>query len=264
MVIYPFEIYLYFKGFRYDWKQGQRIFVASQLIIKSPQPAKRAMMVVALLVAFVGSGYGMYRYGQNTAGFDNEMLKTAYDNMQKQLYEIDQENTKLREKNAVLEQAAVIDKKAYNDVNGSLKRLQNEALELKEQVTFYRGIVSPTQAAAGLNITSFKLNKLGGESAYHFKLVLTQVKQNNRIIRGKANIMIDGLQNGEPKQLNVTELMGNAKPDLNLRFKYFQTIEGDMVLPQGFVPSSVLVDLKPSGSNQNSISKTFNWMEISS
>jgi len=49
-----------------------------------------------------------------------------------------------------------------------------------------------------------------------------------------------------------------------LKFKYFQTIEGDMVLPQGFVPSSVLVDLKPSGSDKNSITKTFNWMEIAS
>lgn len=238
--------------------------MASQLIIKSPQPAKKAMIFIVLVIAFAGSGYGMYRYGQTTAGVDNAALKSAYDNMQKELYEIDQENTKLREKNAVLEQAAVIDKKAYNDVNGSLKRLQNEVLELKEQVTFYRGIVSPTQAAGGLNITSFRLNRLGDESGYHFKLVLTQVKQNNRIIRGKANILIDGLQNGEPKQLNVKDLMGSVKPNLDLRFKYFQTIEGDMVLPEGFVPSSVLVDLKPSGSSKNAISKTFNWLEISS
>lgn len=237
--------------------------MASQLIIKSPQPAKKAMGIIVLLIAFLGTGYGTYYYGRNTAGFDYDVLKIAHDNMQKQLYEIDRENTQLREKNAVLEQAAVIDKKAYNDINGSLKRLQNEVLELKEQVTFYRGIVSPTQAAAGLNITSFKLNKLGKESGYHFKLVLTQVKQNNRIIRGKANILIDGLYNGEPKQFNVADLMGNSKPDMNLQFKYFQTIEGDMVLPQGFVPSSVLVDLKPSGSGQNSISKTFNWMDIS-
>lgn len=222
------------------------------------------MIIIALVCAFVGSGYGMYWYGQTSAGLDNAVLKIAHEDMQKQLREIEQENEKLREKSAVLEQAAAIDKKAYNDVNGSLKRLQNEVLELKQQVTFYRGIVSPTQAAAGLTITSFKLNKLGQEFGYHFKLVLTQVKQNNRIIRGKANILIDGLQNGEPKQLKITELMGSAKPDLNLRFKYFQTIEGDMVLPQGFVPSSVLVDLKPSGSGNDSISKTFNWMDISS
>ena len=238
--------------------------MASQLIIKSPQPGKKALLIIMLLIAFVGVGYGMYYYGHNSAGFDYGVIKTAHDNMQQQLYKIDQENTKLRENNAVLEQAAVIDKKAYNDVNGSIKRLQNEILELKEQVAFYRGIVSPIKTATGLNITSFKLNKLGEESGYHFKLVLTQVKQNNRVIRGKANILIDGLQNGEPKQLDVATLMGKSKPDMNLKFKYFQTIEGDMVLPEGFVPSSVLVDLKPSASGQDSISQTFNWMDIAS
>ena len=238
--------------------------MASQLIIKSPQPGKNALLIIVLLIAFVGVGYGMYIYGHDSSGFDYEVLKTAHDKMQEQLNEIDQENTTLREEKAVLEQAAVIDKKAYNDINGSIKRLQKEILELKEQVAFYRGIVSPTQTAAGLNITSFKLNKLGTDSGYHFKLVLTQVKQNNRIIRGKANILIDGLHDGEPKQFNVTKLMGKSKPDLNLRFKYFQTIEGDMVLPEGFVPSSVSVDLKPSGRGQNSISQTFNWLDITS
>ena len=238
--------------------------MSSQLIIKSPQPGKKALLISVLTIAFAGACYVAYYYGHSTAGFDYQTLKTGYDKLQQQAYEFDQENSKLREETAVLKQAAVIDKKAYNDVNGTLKDLQNEILELKEQVAFYRGIVSPTQTAAGLNITSFKLNKLGEESGYHFKLVLTQVKQNNRIIRGKANILIDGLQDGEPKQLNVASLMGKTKLDLSLRFKYFQTIEGDMVLPEGFVPSNVLVDLKPSGRGQNTIKQSFNWMEASS
>jgi len=238
--------------------------MSSQLIIKSPQPVKKAFIISSLIFVFFGGCYATYYYGHSTAGFDYQTLKAAYDKTQQQLFEVDKENSKLREDAAVLKQASMIDKKAYNDVSGSLKNLQNEILELKEQVAFYRGIVSPTQTAGGLNITSFKLNKLGDESGYHFKLVLTQVKQNTRLIRGTANILIDGLHNGEPKQLNVSKLMGNAKLDMSLRFKYFQTIEGDMVLPEGFVPSSVLVDLHPSGRDQNAITQTFNWMEISS
>ena len=236
--------------------------MASQLIIKSPQPGKKAFLIISLVVIFGATSYGAYYYGHSSAGYDHQVLKVAHDKMQQQLFEIDQENTALREENAVLKQASVIDKKAYNDVNGSIKRLQDEILELKEQVAFYRGIVSPTQTQAGLNITSFKLNKLGDNTGYHFKLVLTQVKQNNRLIRGRANILIDGLQNGEPKQLNVAKLMGNNNPDLRLQFKYFQTIEGDLVLPDGFTPSSILVDLRPSGRGQNDIKRTFNWVEI--
>lgn len=236
--------------------------MASQLIIKSPQPGKKALLIISLIVVFAGASYAAYFYGHNSAGYDHQILQVARDKMQQQMFEIEKENNKLREENAVLKQASTIDKKAYNDVNGSIKRLQDEILELREQVAFYRGIVSPTQTQAGLNITSFKLNKLGTNTAYHFKLVLTQVKQKNGLIRGTANITIDGLQDGERRQLNLAKLMGNKGPDLRLQFKYFQTIEGDVVLPDGFTPSSILVDLRPSGRGQNDIKRTFNWVEI--
>jgi len=245
-----------------EGKKGRQIYMASQLIIKSPQPRKTALLIIVIAALFIGTGYGMYYIGHDSAGFDNAVLKVAHVTLQQQLHEIEKENSKLREKNAVLEQAAIIDKNAHSDVNGSLKQLQNEVLELKEQVAFYRGIVSPTETAAGLAIASFKLSKLGEESGYRFKLVLTQVKLNDRIIRGKATIFIDGLHNGEPKQFNVAALMGNTKAGMNLNFKYFQTIEGDMVLPEGFIPSSVLVDVKPSGAAQNALSQTFNWVDV--
>jgi len=240
--------------------------MATQLIIKSPQPGKKALLISVLTAAALGAAYASYYYGHSTAGFDYQQLKLSYEKAQQQLYEADQENTKLREATAVLKKSADIDKKAYSDVDDTLKNLQAEILELKGQVAFYRGIVSPTQNAAGLNITSFKLNKLGAavDSSYHFKLVLTQVKQNDRMIRGKANITINGLLNGEPKELDVSGLMGKARQDLNLRFKYFQTIEGDVVLPDGFVPSRVLVDLQPVGRGQTAISQTYDWLEVQS
>jgi len=238
--------------------------MASNLIIKSHRPGRNAIFIVISILVYLGSCYGAYFYGHDRSGIDSRALQAAYDKTLQQATTISQDNTKLREEVASLQQTAAIDKKAYNEVDGSLKGMQKEVLELKEQVAFYRGIVSPTQAAAGLNITSFKLNKLGDDAGYHFKLVLTQVKQNNRVIRGKASILIDGLHNGVPQQLDVADLTGKAKPDLSLRFKYFQTIEGDMVLPEGFVPSSILVDLKASDNDQNPIKRTFNWLDITS
>jgi len=238
--------------------------MASNLIIKSHRPGKNAVVIIVLILGYLGSCYGTYYYGHERSGIDSHALQLEYEKMLQQVTETSQDNDKLREEVAALQQAASIDKRAYNSVDGSLKSLQKEVLELKQQVAFYRGIVSPTQGAAGLNITSFKLNKLGMDAGYHFKLVLTQVKQNNRTIQGKASILIDGLDNGRPMQLDIANLTGKSKPDLQLRFKYFQTIEGDMVLPDGFVPSSILVDLKSTGGDKNTIKRTFNWIDVSS
>ena len=50
------------------------------------------------------------------------------------------------------------------------------------------------------------------------------------------------------KQLDIKELSGGALDLLKLRFKYFQNIEGDIVLPEGFLPSRVVVESTTSQS----------------
>jgi len=236
--------------------------MSSQLIIKSHQPGKRVAVFIAVLFVVVGVGVGMYWLGQKEAGYHNDVLATEHAKLLQHMTGLQETNEALRNKNAELTQSVVIDKEAYTDVDSSLRRLQNEILELKEQITFYRGIVSPAKTATGLNVTRFLISKVGNNNAYHFKLVLTQVKPNNPLIRGNAKILINGVQHGEPKQLDVLTLSGETKLELKLGFKYFQTLEGNIVLPDGFIPSSVLVDLRPKGKGQRPIKQTFNWAQI--
>jgi hypothetical protein len=169
----------------------------------------------------------------------------------------------LREKYTVLERAAQVDKEAYNTINGNLKELQNELLELKQEVAFYRGIVAPSETASGLNIMSLKFDSIGDNNGYRFKLILTQLKTNERVVRGQARIFIDGIMQGKQRQLSLSEVSGGKiKDDLNMRFKYFQNLEGDIVLPEGFAPSSVVVDLHPRGRGLTRIKKSFDWSDV--
>ncbi|NOZ52925.1 MAG: hypothetical protein GXP08_07235 [Gammaproteobacteria bacterium] len=220
------------------------------------------MLFVTVLFVIVGVGGGMYWLGNKKAGYHNETLIIEHRQLLGLLAELQKINAKLLGENTELTQSAAIDKEAYANVDSSLRRLQNEILELKEQVTFYSGIVSPTKMATGLSIAYFSINKVGNQHGYHFKLVLTQVKQNNPLVRGKAKIFIAGVQDGELRQLDILALSGNTKSELKLRFKYFQTLEGDIVLPEGFAPSSVSVDLRLSGKGQHPIKQTFNWSQV--
>lgn len=206
----------------------------------------------------------MFEVGLMSAGHVNDTLQQEQSRLQEKIYLLGRENTELREKYAILERAGQVDKESYSAINVNLKSLQNELLELKQEVAFYRGIVAPTEAASGLHITDLKFESLGAGNGYHFKLVLTQVMKNDRIVRGRANIYIDGLQHGQQRQLTLSEVSGGKLPDLKMRFKYFQNIEGDVVLPKGFVPSSVLIDLLPSGKGKTRIKKNFHWSDITS
>jgi hypothetical protein len=135
-------------------------------------------------------------------------------------------------------------------------------LELKEEVAFYRGIVSPTETASGLSIADFQVSGIGEGSAYRFKLVMTQMKSNTRLVTGYARVAFEGVQNGAQVEHTLYKVSGGVLDKLKLRFKYFQNIEGEIVLPEDFLPSRVVIDVVPSGKGLTRLKKTFDWPDI--
>ena len=235
--------------------------MTAQVNVRFRNPKRTAMRVLMLLAIVLASGLGTFFGGKYYSGIENEALSLERNSLQQRNYELEQEKKTLSEKYAVLERSIHIDKGAYKDVEKSLRVLEQEMLELKEEVVFYRGIVSPKETAAGLYITSFKINPISDNAGYHMKLVLSQVKKNTRTIYGDARIYIDGILNGEPRQLQLSDIAGKKHHSLKMKFKYFQNLELDIVLPAGFVPSSVLVDLKPTGKSKG-LKKTYSWAEV--
>lgn len=236
--------------------------MTSQLIIKAHAPHRTLALVLLLIASVTLVAWLTFQYGYIQAGYDNKTLKGFKTQLEEQLYQEGQLNSKLREKFAIMERSTKIDKVAFLKVDDSIRDLQDEIIELKEEVTFYRGIVSPTETASGLDITSLRFQQITKLGGYHFKLVLTQLKKNDRVIVGTAKIYVDGILNGLQKRLTLSNITKGHMQDLKLRFKYFQTIEADVVLPEGFTASSVTVDLKPRGKNRPRIKKTFDWADI--
>lgn len=234
----------------------------SKLIIKSHHPWKQRAKITAVVLGFGLMCWWIFQYGQSTAGYDYDTLLNERSALNDQLEKAHEEIKKHRERIAVLERGGQIDKQGYGGVEQSLKQAQDEMLELKEEVAFYRGIVSPTETASGLSIADFQVSGIGEERAYRFKLVMTQMKSNTRLIKGYARVAFEGVQNGAQVEHTLYKVSGGALDKLKLRFKYFQNIEGEIVLPEGFLPSRVIIDVVPSGKGLTRLKKTFDWPDI--
>ena len=236
--------------------------MSSRLVIKSHSPHQQRLRLGLALLAAVLLAWGIFSLGQQSAGLDNEALQAERKRLQSELAEAEADNDRLRERVAVLERAAQIDRQAYGEVERSLKQVQDEMLELKEEVAFYRGIVSPAETASGLSVTRFNLFGMGEPGVYRFKLVLSQLRSNSRLVKGHATFVIDGVQRGQQKQLSLKQVSGGTQDRLKLRFKYFQNIEGDIVLPEDFLPSRVIIEVVPVGKGMRRFKKSFDWSDI--
>lgn len=230
------------------------------LVVKSHHPWRTRILLGLLLAGLIFIGWSLFEYGRFSAGYDSVEVTHEHRVLLGHVDELEEQIEKLREEKAVLERAAQIERKAYDELDTTLKVLQAEILELKEELAFYRGIVSPRDASHGLHLQRFKIEPNGKQQGYRYKLILTQVLKNDRTARGVIRMQIEGVQNGGPKVLGLAEVSEKSIKELEYRFKYFQNMEGDIQLPGGFTPKRVTISVNPKNQrDQSPFEKTFDW-----
>jgi hypothetical protein len=230
------------------------------LVVKAHSPWKTRLVAVLGLAALAFAGWSLFEYGRYTAGFDQADAVRAHDGLVAANKRLTKTVSDLQEKQAVLQRTSQIDHQAYTDLQGNLKNLQDEILELKEELAFYRGIISPRDASPGLRLQSFRVEPTGQARDYRFTIVLTQVlNKNDTVTRGEVRLHIDGLQDGRQKDLSLREVNAKRVRALSYKFKYFQNIEGELLLPRGFKAQRVTVQVLPYGRERDKIEKTFDW-----
>lgn len=227
------------------------------LIVTSHNPWRRRLFFVLMALFIVAASWSMYELGQMQGGYNR------FESIQKRLElngQIDRlkvENRALREQVTLLERTQVVDSESADVVRSTLKQLQDEILELREEADFYRGIISPADRQAGLDIQSFKLGPGGEAGLYRYDLVMTQVLRNERTVSGSVKVFVQGVQDGAPQTLDFKELSPNNSVTESFQFRYFQKLAGDIRLPAGFMPRAVQVEISSAG--RKSITKTFPW-----
>lgn len=229
------------------------------LVVKAHRPWKSKFIWAIVILVLLISGWTLFDYGRYLAGYDSRDSENEINALLDIQKHLEKRIATLREDKAVLERAAQIERKAYNELDTTLKVLQAEILEHKEELAFYRGIVSPKDSSSGLYLQNFFLSQNGDTRSYRYKVVLTQVLKNSRLINGKVKLQFDGLLDGESKILDLKEVTAKKVRDLNYRFKYFQNVEGVVEFPEGFSLLRVNVQILPRGRQRDMIEKTIEW-----
>lgn len=229
------------------------------LVVKTHRPWKSKFIWGVILLVLIISGWTFFDAGRHSAGYDSREADNEIQGLMQTQSHLEKRIETLREDKAVLERAAQIERKAYNELDTTLKVLQAEILEHKEELAFYRGIVSPKDSSSGLYLQNFFLTQNGDTRDYRYKVVLTQVLKNSRLISGKVKLQFDGLLNGESKILELKEVTVKKTKDLKYRFKYFQNVEGVVGFPEGFSLLRVNVQILPRGRQRDMIEKTIEW-----
>lgn len=234
------------------------------MVVRPHRPLRNGVIYTVLGVLVTASIVGAFEFGQLRAGFDSSASERAVMAAQSEVDSLLRQNRELRDRIALLERSSEIDREAREQVQGSLSSMQDEVLELREELAFYRGIVSPEDAQAGLRIQGFKVSNRQDSDLYHYRLVLIQAIKHDRRASGRVEVTVHGVRDGEPVSIPLNELVTEDMDEIAYSFKYFQDFEGDIRIPAGFAPLRVDVAVLPGGRAADAIRRTINWTEASS
>ncbi len=226
-----------------------------ELVIK-PRYSPRTKLLIA-----VGAASGavllamwIYNYGVSMAGFERWAASRAQEGMQQDNKRLEQENQDLREALARAQRSVQMSETAYEELDKSLQRSSQEVVRLREDLNFYRNIITPPDKKSGLRVQSLVIESADKPNLYRYKLVLVQALKHERVIRGSAHLEITGMQAGETTVLKVPK--SGEKP-ISVDFKYFQDIEGRFDLPKSFRPQQIKVEVTTTAGQ--TVEEVYRW-----
>jgi hypothetical protein len=217
-----------------------------RMVVRYDSPWRRRSVLIGAALGSVLLLYGIYEWGRFQGGYSKFAEVQQRRELASKIETLEDANAKLRSEVAAAQLARDVDKQSYADVEKNLADLQAQVLKHREELTFYRGIVSPEDGIGGLRIQRFQVLSGGVDNHYRLRLVLVQSMRQDAVVSGSVTVQIEGVRDNRPMQLTLAEAGGETRADgqVPFQFRYFQNLEQKITLPAGFEPKAVNVEVR--------------------
>jgi uncharacterized protein DUF6776 len=222
--------------------------------------ARNRVLTLAVVAAVALVGYLTFEFGRIQADFN---VVDALDERKfyvDQIAQRDQEIVTLKQEIELHKTNQEVERAAYKEIETSLGRLESKIQEQRDAIAFYRGIISPADGGKGLRVQDLHVSKGRADREYNLRLVLVQVKQHDRSVKGSVDVKFEGEQDGVAKTYTLKEL---TAPDIDsswpFAFRYFQNFDRRLILPVGFSPERINIEVRSRTKSVAGMKRTFLW-----
>jgi hypothetical protein len=207
--------------------------------------------------------YLSFELGRYEAGYSLLDERRSIMELEAGIAERDAAIDELRRQQAILETSLGIDRETYSAVEAQLAELQQRIQSQEEELAFYQGIVSPGDGVAGLRIQNVEIVTEGADHEQWLRLLLVQAIIHNDRVTGTVRVRIAGRMDNEEKVLGLGDVVADAETgDIPYGFRYFQSIERGLSLPEGFEPEELVVEIWPREPRGETVTQSYPWASI--
>jgi hypothetical protein len=217
------------------------------------------MLVFLLLLGWLLSLWAAFELARWITVPAHAALVLEHERVAKRLAEVSLERDEERQRAAVFGRSDQVSRAANQDLQQTLREREEEIAALRGDLAFYERLVGGSPQRKGLAVHALALSPgAGGDLRY--ALTLTQTLKRSGLTEGEVTLEIDGVADGKLATLGWEALrQGIDSTPQAFSFRYFQQLEGSIMLPANFTPHRIKVQVLAGG---NRVDRVFPWQEV--
>lgn len=150
-----------------------------------------------------------------------------------------------------------IKNQALQSLKLDLDKHNQEITQLKADVAFYENLLSHKDNIKTLRVFEAEAQPVANH--IKLKIVLAQKLEKARTKTGTISLNLLGISNDKAKQI---DLIQQFELDNQFSFKYFEIKNYAITLPDGFIPTALLVELHSQDNRPEKITERIAWQDI--
>ncbi len=153
-----------------------------------------------------------------------------------------------------------VDRKALELVRSEMATERERTASLEEGLSFYRSMVVSEDQGSGLSLRKPELVAGATPERFKYRFFVQQKEREYEMLEGTLSAEVFGYSGEKEVSYPLAELSADFDDRAStLHFRYFQAIEGELVLPHGFSPRGITLVARASKPHKSKAKKQFPW-----
>nr|AAS07970.1 conserved hypothetical protein [uncultured marine bacterium 463] len=218
---------------------------------------QRLLLAVLILLGFVVAAFYI---GERAAYSGMGLNPELYRAMKTQLPELQAQLLVAEARLEVQSTQNQMGQQALEMVRRDLADQKEQIASLEEGLQFYRSLMAPGEIAQGLSLRPLELVALDSPGYYSYRIVAQQEARKHSQLKGELSAEVIGVLAGQQVSYSLAELSSDIEgSEIALRFRYFQSIDGELSLPEGFEPRSVSLVATATAPRKMEVREQYPW-----
>ncbi len=153
-----------------------------------------------------------------------------------------------------------VDNRAMELLRSEMAAEKERTADLEEGLRFYRSMVVSEDMASGISLRKPELVPTKSPGRLAYRIFVQQKEREYEMVEGTLSVDVFGLRGQAEVSYPLAELSEDFDREAAaLHFRYFQAIEGELALPEGFEPKGMTAVARVNKPRETEVREQFPW-----